>query len=148
MNTEMLSQIKYFTSEYNFYKESFPDKNYISGNSEDLWDLTPNNVKQYTMDPWDHDNDKVASFFTALAYKLNLVSCEMVWTYSINKDIDNNIEYFWNKGWESGFKPSMVADSFKLPDDMTVKLIYMSNMSNTKNELCKKIDTLLIDLNS
>ena len=146
MNTEISSQIKYFTSEYNFYKEQFPDNNYISGNSEDLWDLTPNNVKEYTIDPWDRSSEKMASMFTALAYKLNLVSCEMAWTYSINKDVDQNIEYFWNKGWEMGFNPVMVANSFKLPNDMTTKLIYFSNVSISKKELCGKIDNLLLDI--
>jgi hypothetical protein len=147
MNTEMTSNIKHFIIEYNFYKSSFPDKNYISANSEDLWDLTPNNVKQYTLEPWNPDINKSASLFTALAYKLDLVSREIAWNYSINKDVDENVEYFWNKGWEAGFNPTLVAQSFKLPNDITDKLLLISRTTNTKREVCDKIDKLLSELN-
>jgi hypothetical protein len=147
MNTDLMTQIKYFITEYDFYKSSFPDKNYISANSEDLWDLTPNNIKQYTSEPWKPDSNKTASLFTALAYKLDLVSCEIAWNYSTNKDMDENIEYFWNKGWEAGFNPTLVANSFKLSNDITNKLLYISRMSITKQELCEKIDQLLSELN-
>lgn len=147
MNTETITKIDYFVTEYNFYKSSFPEKNYISSNLEDLWDLTPNNIKQYTSDPWKPDSNKTASLFTALAYKLDLVSCEIAWNYSINKDMDDNIEYFWNKGWESGFNPMKVAQSFKLSTDITNNLLNISRVSNTKQELCDRIDTLLSELN-
>lgn len=139
MDSITLLRVEKFFEDLNHYKEFFPDKNYTSGENEDLWDLTPNNVYDYTKKPWDPSFDRKVSLFTALAHKEDLIVCEMAWNYSITTEMANNKEYFWKTGWELGFTPKSMAITYNLPENITNQLIFLSNKSRTKNDLYEKI---------
>ena len=143
MDNITLLRVEKFFEDLNHYKEFFPDKNYTSGENEDLWDLTPNNVYEYTKKSWDPSFDRKVSLFTALAYTKDLIVCEMAWNYSITTEMDNNKEYFWKTGWELGFTPKYMANSYNLPEIITNQLIFLSNKSRTKNDLYEKIKEIL-----